>query len=329
MKQEQEIIKPSVNQTTRDLHLKRKAMWDASMSNHHRYINKDTGVFLDKFTEKRNCPACGANDERELFRKSGGCYVACNKCSMLYLNPVFKSDALEEYYRSNHQLQGESVANDLGFYSALYSKGLNLITKSFPALGNILDVGCSTGIFLDIANSNGWQTFGLELNKKEAEIARLKNHLIKEEMINSVRFDKKFAAITLWDVFEHIKDGFQFLSDAKKLLEEGGIVFIQSPSRDALAAKILQSDCNMFDGLEHVNLYGIESLSTLAKSAGYKVESYETVISEIGVINNYLEYYNPYLGPSTNKSTIADLISENQIHEQKLGYKFQACLKLI
>jgi SAM-dependent methyltransferase len=329
MNLEQEIITPNTNESTRELHLKRKAMWDASLSNHDRYLNKVTGVFSDKFTEKRNCPACSANDERSLFWKSGGCYVACNKCSMLYLNPVFKDGALEEYYRSNHHLQGEAVANDLGFYSTLYLKGLNLITKSFPNLGSILDVGCSTGIFLDIAKSKGWQTFGLELNKKEAEIARFKNHSIKEEMISTVRFDKKFSAITLWDVFEHIKDGFQFLNDAKKILKKDGIVFIQSPSRDALAAKIMQSDCNMFDGLEHVNLYGIESLTILAKSAGFKIDSYGTVISEIGVINNYLEYYNPYLGPSKNKSTIANLISENQIHEQKLGYKFQTCLKLI
>jgi SAM-dependent methyltransferase len=322
-------ISSTTDEATRELHLKRKALWDASMSNHYRYLNEETGVFSDKFTVKRNCPVCGTNEERVLFCKSGGRYVACNKCSMIYLNPVFNDDALEEYYRSNHQLQGEVVANDLNFYSNLYLKGLDLIAKSSPGLGNILDIGCSTGIFLDIANSNGWKTFGLELNKKEAEIARSKNHLIKEEMINSVSFHEKFSAITLWDVFEHIKDGFQFLNYAKKILKEDGTVFIQSPSRDSLAAKIMQSNCNMFDGLEHVNIYGFESLVMLVKSAGFKVEKYETVISEIGVINNYLEYYDPYLVSATNKSTIANLISEDQVHEQKMGYKFQACLKLI
>jgi SAM-dependent methyltransferase len=319
----------STKQTTKDLHLKRKIIWDASMSNHIRYLNEETGVFLEKFTEKRNCPGCSANDERLLFWKSGGCYVACNKCSMLYLNPVFKDDVLEQYYRTNHQLQGEIVANDLEFYTPLYLKGLDLISKSTPMAESILDVGCSTGIFLDIAKRNGWQTFGLELNNKEVLIARSKGHLIKEEMINSVTFTEKFSTITLWDVFEHIKNGFQFLNDAKKILREGGIIFIQSPSRDALAAKIMQSACNMFDGLEHVNLYGLESLNILAKRAGYKIESYETVISEIGVINNFLEYHDPYLGPINNKSIMANLVSENQIHQEKLGYKFQACLKLI
>ena len=324
-----ETIISNSEKTTRDLHLKRKSMWVASMFNHYRYLDKDAGIFSDKFTERRSCPACSATDERVLFWKSGGCYVACNKCSMLYLNPVFKDDALEDYYRNNHQFQGEIVANDLDFYTKLYSKGLNSISKNIPEIENILDVGCSTGIFLDIAKRSGWQTFGLELNTKEAFIAKSKDHQIEEKMLGSVAFDKKFSAITLWDVFEHIKDGAKFLNDAKNLLKKGGVVFIQSPSRDSLAAKILQSACNMFDGLEHVNLYGYDSLKVLAESAGYRIDSFETVISEIGVINNFIDYHDPYLGPTKNKESIINLISEDQIHQQKLGYKFQACLKLI
>ena len=208
-------------------------------------------------------------------------------------------------------------------------KGLSGISKSLPEQGKILDVGCSAGFFLDIAKTGGWQTFGLELNRKEAETSRGKGHSIEEEMIDSASFRTKFNAITLWDVFEHIKDGLKFLNDAKKFLNKGGIIFIQSPSRDALAAKIMRSACNMFDGLEHVNLYGMESLAIVTESAGYKIVSFETVISEIGVINNYLEYYDPYLGFSKNRESISSLITEKEIHENKLGYKFQACLRLL
>jgi hypothetical protein len=30
-------------------------MHDASLANHHRYLSIDSGVFLEKYTEKRNC----------------------------------------------------------------------------------------------------------------------------------------------------------------------------------------------------------------------------------------------------------------------------------
>lgn len=88
----------------------------------------------------------------------------------------------------------------------------------------------------------------MELNKKELAVGRAKGHFINEEMINTANFDEKFCAITLWDVFEHIKDGLQFLNDSKRLLNEGGLVFMQIPSSDSLAAKIMKSACNMFDG---------------------------------------------------------------------------------
>ena len=77
------------------------------------------------------------------------------------------------------------------------------------------------------------------------------------------------------------------------------------------------------------DVYGLKSFTILARRAGYEIVSYETVISEIGFINDYLSYHDPYLGPTKNRSTIANLISEDQIFEQNLGYKIQTCLRLI
>lgn len=312
---------------TREMHLKRKTMWDASMKNHVGYLDPETRLFAEVYLEERKCPACDSADHRFLFHKSGGSYVGCNQCKMVYLNPVFKDEVLETYYRNNHQLQGETVASDIEFYAKLYGKGLKSIEQQVGTGGRVLDVGCSTGSFLDIAKQAGWGCHGLELNQTEAKIAKGKGHAIQENLLTKAEFSEKFDAITLWDVFEHIKDGFSFLNYAKNILRPSGLVFVQSPSRDALAARILQSQCNMFDGLEHVNLYGIDSLKMLCDRAGYEVVSYETVIAEIGVINNYLEYDDPYLGSSKNSKNILGAIDEGWIHDRKIGYKFQTCLR--
>lgn len=314
--------------TTREMHLKRKAMWDASMENHADYIDAKTGLFAEKFLEERSCPACNSSDERFLFHKSGGTYVACTECQMVYLNPVFNDDVLEKYYRNNHQLQGATVSADIAFYAGLYRQGLETVQQQLGKPGRILDVGCSTGNFLDIAKQAGWFCHGLELNQAEAAIAQEKGHLIQQQLIANAVFEDRLDAITLWDVFEHIKDGEHFLAQARKILAPSGIIFIQSPSRDALAAQILQEKCNMFDGLEHVNLFGRESLQKLCDRAGYHIVSYETVIDEIGVINNYLGYENPYLGYSDNAADLWGTIDKAWIHKQKKGYKFQACIRI-
>ena len=100
---------------------------------------------------------------------------------------------------------------------------------------------------------------------------------------------------------------------------------MQIPSADSLAAKVLQEECNMFDGLEHVNLYSFDGISKLAERCQLKLRKKESVISEIGVINNFLNYEEPYTGNSKNKLKldILGMVNERVVLENLLGYKFQ------
>ncbi len=314
-----------MQQTIKELHQERVKLWEASISNHARYLNKETGLFEQKWVEERNCPVCNKNNYHKIFSKEGGEYVKCLECSMVYLNPVFRNDALVDYYQNNHANQSELVASDNSFYVSLYNQGLDLIQNN-TNIQNILDIGCSSGIFLDTAKNKNWITHGVELNRKEIEIAKTKGHRVYNELLENISFDKKFNAITMWDVFEHIKDGENYLIQMKNLLTKDGVIFLQIPSSDSLAAKILQEKCNMFDGLEHVNLYGVQTIQALANKCGLKVLSMQTVISEIGVINNHLNYENPYFGNTLNKEFIPNLIDEKKLHEQLLGYKIQVVL---
>jgi SAM-dependent methyltransferase len=314
-------------QTVKELHKERNKMWDASIANHSKFLDKETGVFLEEFTEKRLCPVCKNNAELEMFYKEGGRYVKCQDCGMVYINPVFKDSALKDYYEQNHAYQSEIVESDPGeFYINIYNEGLDAVFNSKTKMTSILDIGCSSGVFLDLAKKRGLETYGIELNKKEVQFARNKGHTVYNDLLENIDFNKKIDIITLWDVFEHLKDGEFYLNYIKTILSDGGVIFLQIPSSDSLAAKILQEKCNMFDGLEHVNLYGVNTISQLADKCGLKVLSMKTVISEIGVINNYLNYENPYLGNVNNKEFIPNLIDEKQIHKTLQGYKLQVVL---
>lgn len=315
-------------ETPRKIHLIRKKMWDASINNFKRYLNKKTGLIKKKFLENRNCPSCGNRKKKILLNKNGGTYVVCKNCEMIYINPVFKDKDLENHYRNNHSVRSEISLLDKKFFDYTYTKGFDLAAKTFKIPGTVLDVGCSAGMFLDLAKKKNWETYGLELNASEAEIAKTKGHNVQEEKLENASFDQKFDIIFFWDVFEHIKNGNECLNICKKLLKKNGIIFLQCPSRDSIALKILQKNCNMLDGLEHVNLYGYKSLKVLCKRSNFKLIDYETIISEIGVLNNFLDFNDPYLGKTKNTIKLFDLIDEELMHKKKLGYKFQACLRV-
>ena len=314
-----------MEQSTKKLHEKRVKLWDASIANHERYIDKKTGLFESKWLEYRDCPVCKKNNYTKIFTKEGGEYVKCLECSMVYINPVFTNAALTDYYQNNHTNQSELVENDDSFYINLYNQGLDYIQKA-TTIDTILDIGCSSGVFLDTAKKRNWITNGIELNKREFEFAKGKGHIVYNKLLENIDLKEKFSAISMWDVFEHINDGENYLMQMKNLLTDNGVIFLQIPSSDSLASKILQEKCNMYDGLEHVNLYGIKTIKLLAKKCGLEVLHLSTVISEIGVINNYLNYENPYFGSTTNKKFIPNLIDEKTLHEKLMGYKLQVVL---
>jgi len=316
-----------MGQTVKELHKKRMKMWDESIQNHKKYIDTNTGLFLDIYTKKRVCPVCKSSNELEIFTKEGGRYVKCLECTMIYLNPVFTDVAITDYYQSNHSQQSEVVESDTdSFYVNLYNRGLDDIQKILPNISSILDIGCSSGTFLGLAKRRELKTFGIELNEKEYKFVKAKGHEVYNDLLENIYFEKKFDVVTLWDVFEHLIDGEFYLNGIKKNLSDKGIIFLQIPSSDSLAAKILREQCNMYDGLEHVNLYGVNTIKKLAHKCGLKVLSLKTVISEIGVINNYLNYENPYLGSTLNKEFVENVISDKEIHETLQGYKLQIIL---
>lgn len=245
---------------------------------------------------------------------------------MVFLNPVFKDECLEKYYMNNNANQALAHVDESTFYRSIYSSGLDQISAARNCL-TILDVGCSSGFFLDIAKERGLQTFGIELNQLEFNIAANKGHKVWNNPVEEVEFPIRFDAITLWDVFEHIKDGQRYLQFLQSHLVEDGIIFMQIPSSQSLAARILHEKCNMFDGLEHVNLYNKKTILHVVDQVGYDVIELKSVIDELGPLNNYLRYEDPYFGSFKLDPDISFLSSEG-IHQELLGYKFQITLKV-
>lgn len=308
------------------LHEGRKFMYEEGEKYNNQFIDPETGLYKENLMESRICPVCNSDKHREIFFKKGGRYVACQKCGMIFLNPVFTDAALTEFYSGNLATQAGVVANESEFYEKIYSKGLTTILKYMQA-GTILDIGCSSGFFLDLAKSSGWRTVGVELNKGEALIAQTK-HEVYVDSIFSLNLDKKFDVITMWDVFEHIKNGnkmLQLLSE--KYLNDNGVIFLQIPNGRSLAARVLQEKCKMFDGIEHTNLYDHETIKTIANSNGFGILHLETVISEIPIIANYLDYQDSYFGEASHNNKILGLIDEETLHKNLLGYKMQVVLR--
>jgi len=300
-------------------------MYDATDRYRNSFVDPASGLLLGHLVEERACPACGSPAQYKLFAKNGGQYVRCADCSMIFLNPVFKDAALTDYYRHNTAAQAAAHGSEESFYRGIYGVGMNLAQRQVQC-GDLLDIGCSGGLFLDVARERGWRTFGIELNEQEVVIAQAKGHQVWNCELGALPIERRFALISLWDVFEHIKDGAGYLRRLAGHLAPGGAVFLQIPSADSLAARIMREHCNMFDGLEHVNLYGEATITQVAGRAGYEVLAIESVIDELKPLLNFLAYEHPYQGSFMPPARL-DFLTSELLHQRKLGYKLQVLLR--
>jgi len=317
----------SESRNAQKLHRAREFNYKKIKETYAKYIDPRTGKYANKYTERRCCPVCDSKRETKLFESSGGTYVRCDDCGMVFLNPVFTETALGEFYKQLNAGQAAIVSNETDFYREIYGSGLDAIERHVRP-GRLLDLGCSSGFFLDLARVRGWETYGVELGLAEAELCKKKNHVLFTQDVEKVDWKVKFDAITLWDVFEHLPHGKHRLDFLKKMLNPQGLIFIQSPNAGGLAPRIMHETCKMFDGLEHVNMYDPKTIRLIAEKCGMAVIELKTVISEIAVTNNHLSYVDPYFGTGDfNGSLLLGLLDARFIHDNLLGYKIQVVLK--
>ncbi len=289
-------------------------------------MNKIAKVYI-KFVRRRNCPLCNADDGSVTFSNNGFDHLRCT-CGMIYVADILKAEYLNLVY-DDDQYEEETHRSfrtepRKSFITAIYEDGLDLVATSGVTSGRLLDVGCSSGLFMEYAGERGFSTQGIEPSQYAVDLALSYDlDVISGYFKGSIYPAESFDLVTLWDVLEHCEDPTEIIADAFQVLAPGGLLFIQVPNAMGLAPRILKQDCNMFTGFGHINLFGPDSLRTLLKSAGYSRMNMQSVISEISVINNDLGYHDPYFGPSTEKESIFGTLGVQAILDNLWGYKLQ------
>ncbi len=115
-----------------------------------------------------------------------------------------------------------------------------LIKSSKKSLSNfnILDLGCGGGLICEPLALLGANITGIDFVKKN--IIAAKKHAKKSntnieylhQNINNLKLKKKYDAILILEVLEHIKDWKKIIINVKKLLKPGGKIIISTINRN-------------------------------------------------------------------------------------------------
>ena len=200
-----------------------------------------TGTLRPELVEAVPCPLCGADEPRPLFEKEGFTFVQCGACDFIYVNPQLREDAVRDFYEDEDHstLIEQLVASSNDYRKERFGKERLDIVESFAkrSPGRLLDVGCTTGFFLEAAAERGWDAHGMELNPYAAQVALAKGLQVRQEMIEEADYEpESFDAVTIFDVVEHVRKPVEMLEKIASLLRPGGVVLLYTPNWDCCRA---------------------------------------------------------------------------------------------
>ena len=247
-----------------------------------------------KFMESISCNLCGGNHTKLLYTLADF-YLdrpdlrvqlkQCCTCGLVYQDPrptvaeigQHYPDDYEPYTNLNKELPSGLLGRAIQYG---LQKRVNYITR-YKAQGRLLDIGCSTGIFLMMMRRAGqWQVNGVEINARAAQLAKEQRGLdVFPGRLEEAAFaDQSFDAVTMWDVLEHVHDPLATLTEIYRILKPGGLVLARVPNLASWDARLFQRYWAGLDAPRHLYLFTPETLVQCIERAGFQMKTLDSKI---------------------------------------------------
>lgn len=215
---------------------------------------------------KTGCPICLASDIRKRWEINKFIIAQCQTCRFVFVQDEITDSELAAYYEleSEPVYTEDSNAENLNYYF----ESLKRIIEKQVKCGDILDVGCSSGQFLD--TMTGWTCSGIELSSA-AEIAEQKYgaNISRAPLAKGQWRPQSFDVITLLDSFDHMQRPLEVLEICHEILKPGGIIVVKVHDVSSLFARLFSHRYYALIPPSHLSYFSPQTLDYALKKTGF------------------------------------------------------------
>ncbi len=234
----------------------------------------------DSEATQTGCPACGSLATRRARYVAD--IVTCVDCGLTYLRTLPDATRLKTVYdmyadEFSHMRLPEST-EEAKQSNLRRDYFLDEIEQYVRRKGQMLDVGCGWGAFLDAARERGFQPRGIEITPRAAEFARKQLDIpVDTRPLEEQQFEKNtFALVTMNHVLEHLPRTREVLDTVYRILEPEGIFAGMVPNFASFCSEMEGEHWSWLDPNFHYVHFTPETLRKHLEAAGFIVEQIYT-----------------------------------------------------
>ncbi len=228
------------------------------------------------------CPVCAHTGARAWLQAPDRLHgreeiytlVRCPDCSLVWLSHPPKPEEMHlSYTDAYHKMISAGGEN-----SPVRWRERKKALTQYKQTGSLLDLGCSSGSFLESLKGEPWKLHGIEMSAEGARTAEARSgaQVFVGDIPEAPFAPESFDVITCFDVLEHVYEPRRVMEKVGEWLKPGGIFYVLVPNIDSAEARVFGTYWHGLELPRHLFHYSPASLKFLAGSAGLREVSLET-----------------------------------------------------
>jgi SAM-dependent methyltransferase len=241
------------------------------------------------------CPICSSKETVHKFYLKPVTIRACRDCGHRFQYPPPSENLLDSIfaglYNGDLRIIREYFPEWEGFYTGR-KEDLNTtrcseilqrrlcLAERFIDPGELLDIGCGFGQFLQLARDRGWKIGGVETSPPAAAYVEAELGLEVEKTIPDDL--SSYRLLTMWDVLEHQSAPREFLEKLSRSARPGAVLAITVPNRNCLLTWLaelfwiisrgrIRTPLGKFYFITHLQYFSRTGICALLESAGFQI----------------------------------------------------------
>ena len=251
----------------------------------------EAGIGAAAAATATKCPLCEADHSRIAWQQNGLRIDKCLGCGLLFTAERPGEDDLLRLY-GDGTLKGvpnEEIGCDDGppprWKQTEQEHILSRIRSLGVTNGELLDIGCFTGMFMVNASAFGFSPVGVE--PSDLAYRHVRGSLsfsVHHGNLQSANFaEGRFSAASLLDVIEHVPDPVAELRAVHRVLRPGGVLAVSTPNAAGLLQRVVgtkrrltgQPWCPIDDVPWHLWGFTPRTIARCIERAGFRFEGVE------------------------------------------------------